>query len=191
MQGTGDRTNRSGKSRSVGDILPVVGRAAFRRFGFMQSAVVSRWPEIVGDRYAEVSAPDSIRFPTGKRGEGTLTLTVEGAFAPMLQHVSDEIVERVNRFFGYRAVSRLVLRHGVVGARRRRPVESAAKQAAPLPGDMTTSLKAIEDDGLRACLEALAVRLCETSGPPVFDNGAKSLQPVSGKPPAGHEGGRR
>src|SRR3546814_3731248 len=74
--------------------LPIlVGRAAFRRFGFVQSSVVSRWPEIVGDRYAEVSAPDSIRFPSGERDGGTLTLVVEGAFPPLLQQVTPEIIE--------------------------------------------------------------------------------------------------
>src|SRR3546814_3830567 len=50
----------------------------------------SRWPEIVGDRYAEVSAPDSIRFPSGERDGGTLTLVVEGAFASLLQQRSEE-----------------------------------------------------------------------------------------------------
>src|SRR3546814_7784348 len=77
MGGTGKhetdgQKRRSGKSRAMADIVPLVGRAAFRRFGFVQSSVVSRWHEIVGDRYAEVSVPESIRFPQGKRGEGTL-----------------------------------------------------------------------------------------------------------------------
>src|SRR3546814_8664093 len=75
---TGGGKQRTGRSRAMADIMPVVGRAAFRRFGFVQSSVVSRWPEIVGDRYAEVSAPDSIRFPSGERDGGTLTLVVEG-----------------------------------------------------------------------------------------------------------------
>src|SRR3546814_4369595 len=115
---TGGGKQRTGRSRAMADIMPVVGRAAFRRFGFVQSSVVSRWPEIVGDRYAEVSAPDSICFPSGERDGGTLTLVVEGAFAPLLQQVTPAIIERVNRFFGYRAVSRVVLRHGRSEERR-------------------------------------------------------------------------
>ena len=54
----------------------------FKRFGFVQGAVVSRWAEIVGERYAKVSTPESIRFPRGKKSGGTLTLNVEGAHAP-------------------------------------------------------------------------------------------------------------
>lgn len=174
MGGTGKRSKdgqngRTGRSRAMADIVPLVGRAAFRRFGFVQSSVVSRWAEIVGDRYAEVSAPESIRFPQGERGGGTLTLLVEGAFAPMLQQVTPEIIERVNRFFGYRAVGRVSLRHGLVErARKRRAASHQAAESQPLPADMTMSLKAIEDDGLRACLESLAHRVCASEGPPVF-----------------------
>lgn len=159
---------RSGKSRAVADIVPLVGRAAFRRYGFMQSAVVSRWPEIVGDRYADASAPESIRFPQGERGNGMLTLIVEGAFAPMLQQVTPEIIDRVNRFFGYRAVARITLKHGMVAKRRRQ--RKAVVPDVPLPADMTSSLRAIGDDSLRASLESLARRVCASDGPPVFDN---------------------
>lgn len=173
MGGTGKHNNgeqksRSGKSRAMADIVPMVGRAAFRRFGFVQSSVVSRWHEIVGDRYAEVSAPESIRFPQGQRDQGTLTLTVEGAFAPMLQQVTPEIIDRVNRFFGYRAVARVTLHHGVVAGRRRKA--KAVESKTPLPEEMNSSLRAITDDGLRACLESLARRVCASDGPPVFDN---------------------
>ncbi|MES2755100.1 MAG: DUF721 domain-containing protein, partial [Pseudomonadota bacterium] len=92
---------RGGRARAVSELLPDVGRAAFRRFGFVQSSIVSRWAEIVGPRYAAVSTPESIRFPVGARANGTLTLTVGGAHSVTIQHVIPEIVERVNRFFGY------------------------------------------------------------------------------------------
>ena len=41
--------------------------STFKRFGFVQGAVVSRWAEIVGERYAKVSTPESIRFPDRAR----------------------------------------------------------------------------------------------------------------------------
>ena len=50
---------RGGRARSAGDIVGQVGGVAFKRFGFIQGAVVSRWPEIVGERYAKVSSPES------------------------------------------------------------------------------------------------------------------------------------
>jgi len=149
---------RSLRARSVADMLPDVGRAAFRRFGFVQSSVVSRWREIVGDRYASVSSPESIRFPAAKRAGGVLTLVVEGAHAPMMQHVAPVIVERVNRFFGYEAVERVQFKQGLVQiARSNRRAEARAEPSLrPIPAELGDSLRAIADPELRACLEGLA-----------------------------------
>jgi hypothetical protein len=146
---------RSRRARPVSEMLPAIGGAAFRRFGFVQSSVVSRWKEIVGDRYAGVSAPESIRFPAGKRSGGVLTLVVEGAHAPMIQHVVPVIIERVNRFFGYGAVERVQFRQGVVKLARAKP-RVAPPSLRPIPADLGDSLREIVDPELRACLEALA-----------------------------------
>jgi hypothetical protein len=143
---------RSNRSRAVAELLPDVGRAAFRRFGFVQSAVVTRWAEIVGERQARVSAPESIRFPHGERANGVLTLTVAGAHATMMQHIAPEIVERVNRFFGYAAVARLVIRQGDV----KRPVRAAPPAVRPVPVELGESLRTIADPELKAVLESLA-----------------------------------
>ena len=144
---------RSMRARPVSELLPDVGRAAFRRFGFVQHSVVSRWAEIVGERYAEVSAPESIRFPPGQRAEGVLSLVVSGAHAPMMQHIAPEIVERVNRFFGYTAVARLHIRHGTVD---RREAATPLPELAPITEEMGESLRGIMDPELKAVLEALA-----------------------------------
>jgi len=150
--------------RSVADLIPDIGQAAFKRFGFVQSAVVSRWGEIVGARYADVSTPESIRFPAGKRSDGVLSLVVEGAHAPMMQHVAPAIVERVNRFFGYAAVGRVTIRQG---AARRAPEPKRAPQSLrAVPADLGDSLRAITDPELRECLTSLAGALAASSGVP-------------------------
>jgi len=154
---------RQNRSRAVAELLPAVGGAAFRRFGFVQSAIVSRWPEIVGEKWASASAPESIRFPPGQKSEGVLTLTVRGAHAPMMQHVAPEIVERVNRFFGYAAVAKLTIRQGEV-AKRRAP--AAPPSLRPVPADMGEGLKGIADPELRAVLESLAAGVAATRGIP-------------------------
>lgn len=156
------------RARAVSDIVPNVGRAAFRRFGFVQSSVVSRWREIVGERYAGVSAPESIKFPPGRRSEGVLTLVVEGAHAPMMQHVAPVIIERVNRFFGYPAIQRVAFRQGIVKVAAAR-TRTAPPSIRPLPSDMGDSLRAIEDPELRAVLESLARGVAASEGPAMTD----------------------
>jgi hypothetical protein len=164
--GTGKKAEaapRANRARAVSDMLPSVGGAAFRRFGFVQSSIVSRWCEIVGERYARVSAPESIRFPPGKRAAGVLTLVVEGAHAPMMQHVAPVIVERVNRFFGYPAIERVQFRQGVVQIAKAKP-RLAPPSLRPLPAELGDSLRAIADPELRACLESLAQGVAASGG---------------------------
>ena len=156
---------RSNRARAVSELLPDVGRATFRKFGFVQHSIVSRWAEIVGERYARVSAPESIRFPQGKRAEGVLSLVVTGAYAPTMQHVGPEIVERVNRFFGYPAVARLAIRHGEV----RRPQKTAPPPPPkPLSETMGESLRGIADPELKAVLEALAAGVVASEEKPAI-----------------------
>lgn len=161
-----DETPRGGRARSVSEMLGDVGRASFRKFGFVQHAIVSRWGEIVGTRYAGVSAPESIRFPQGKRANGTLTLTVAGAHATMMQHVAPEIVERVNRFFGYPAVDRVVIRQGQVARAPARPAPQP--ELKPVPVELGDSLRAVSDPELRAVLESLARGIATSEAVPVL-----------------------
>ncbi len=153
------RRPRGGEARSVSDLMPEIGRAAFRRFGFVQSSVVSRWDEIVGARYAAVSAPESIRFPVGKKADGTLELVVEGAHATMMQHVVPEIIERINRFFGYSAVAKVKMRQGIVAKPVGKRTATAAPMLKPVPMELGESLRNIADPELFAVLESLAQSL--------------------------------
>lgn len=147
---------RGGPARAVADLVPQIGRAAFRRFGFIQSSVVTRWPEIVGERHARVCSPESIRFPPGEKAEGILQLVVMPAHAPLIQHVIPEIMDRVNRFFGYKAVARVKLRQGAVKPPSADKARTAPPSLKPIPMELGDSLRDIGDPELRSVLESLA-----------------------------------
>jgi len=156
---------RVGAPRRIADLMPAIGAAAFRKFGFVQSSIVTRWAEIVGPHYATISEPESIRFPAGKKAGGTLQLTVMSGHAPMIQHVLPDIMERVNRFFGYAAVAKIAMKQGMVQPREpeRRPPPANLK---PIPVELGDSLRDIGDPELRAVLESLAQGLANSSGLP-------------------------
>ena len=147
---------RGGPAKPVAELVPQIGRAAFRRFGFVQSSVVTRWPEIVGERHARVCMPESIRFPLGEKTGGILQLVALPAHAPLIQHVIPEIIERVNRFFGYQAVARVKLRQGAVQPPRAEAPRAAPPSLKPIPLELGDSLRDIGDPELRAVLESLA-----------------------------------
>jgi hypothetical protein len=154
---------RSGRARAAGELIGDVGGQSFRRFGFVQHSIVSRWGEIVGQRYSKVSSPESIKFPAGKKAGGVLTLLVDGAHAPLIQHLTPMIVDRVNRFFGYAAINRIVFRQGKPPAAAPRPERP---QLRPVPKELGEGLREIADPELRHCLESLAAQIVASSGPP-------------------------
>ena len=172
-----DEAPRSCRARSAGELVGAAGDPSFRRFGFVQGSIVSRWAEIVGERYARVSSPESIRFPAGKKAGGALTLMVDGAHAPLIQHLTPMIVERVNRFFGYAAINRIVFRQG-------RPPLPAARPARPdlrpVPNELGEGLREIADPELRACLESLAAQIAASSGPPSVDEVVEPIPAIKG-----------
>ena len=170
-----DESPRRGHARACGDLVGDIAGTTFKRFGFVQGAVVSRWAEIVGERYARVSTPESIRFPAGKKAGGTLTLAVEGAHAPLMQHLGPLIIERVNRFFGFEAVAKVAFRQGrapKADARPERPPTAA------VPKELGEGLRQIADPELRTVLESLAGKLAGSRGAPAVDNIATTSIPI-------------
>jgi hypothetical protein len=71
---------------------------------------------------------------------GTLAVRVEGAYAIELQHLAPIVMERVNRYFGWRCVGRIAIRQGPVTPRAAPPrviepetaaVEEVAQELGP------------------------------------------------------------
>jgi hypothetical protein len=128
-------------------------------------------------RYAKVSSPESIRFPHGRKTGGILTLLVQGAHAPLMQHLAPLIIERVNRFFGYEAVAKVGYRQGTPLPQ---PAAPKRPELRPVPREIGEGLREIADPELRACLESLAASLSASNGPPEIEPSKSDPIPLSG-----------
>ena len=126
----------------------------------------SRQARSSGSAISRRPSPNSLG--TGRKSSGVLTLLVEGAHAPLMQHLTPLIVERVNRFFGYEAINRIVFRQGRMRQPAPKPVRPALR---PVPKELGEGLRQIADPELRACLESLASRLSVSNGPPLVERG--------------------
>ena len=155
---------RSRRPRRVADLVPAIGGQAFRRFGFTQSVIVERWAEIVGERYARHSRPESLSLGRGKTAGGVLKVAVSGAVAPMLAHVEPQVIERCNRLLGAGVVARVQLRQIDIDAPARVVPPPPPVELSP---ETRSTLRAVADPQLRASLESLAQALSATRGPPV------------------------
>jgi hypothetical protein len=85
-----------------------------------------------------------------------LVLRVEGPAAIEVQHLSNVILERVNRFFGWRAVERLALRQAPLRRRSKPPRREIDPQAAAA---VAATLGKVEDEPLRAALGRLGAAI--------------------------------
>lgn len=128
----------------------------FARQGFASTELVARWPEIVGADIAAHSEPEKIKWPRREDLDpepATLVLRVEGPMALEIQHQSGAILERVNQFFGWKAVGRLSLRQAPLSGSRRRKAP-----APPDPGAvaaLAAGMPDIADEALRGALARL------------------------------------
>ena len=149
----------SAKPLSV--LLKDVFSDAYAKQGFAARELVTRWAEIAGPHIAAHSEPLKMQWPRPVEGQpqepATLVLRVEGPMALEIQHSSDVILERVNRFFGWHAVGRLTIRQAPL-TRRGGPVRPRAPDAKAVARE-AENLKDVEDDELRAALARLGATI--------------------------------
>jgi hypothetical protein len=74
--------------------------------GLVQIDLLADWKEIVGETLAPYTLPQKIDFKKGATDNGVLLLAVrDGAFSLEVAHRKTTIIEKINTFFGYRAVA--------------------------------------------------------------------------------------
>ena len=122
-----DHTQRRG-IHALASMLPKVTAPIFKSRGFAEAGILTDWPAIVGPHLARHTMPEKIAFARGARSAGTLHIVTESAFAPELQHLEPQVIERINGYFGYGAVARLTIHHGRV---TQAPIDAARPASRP------------------------------------------------------------
>ena len=130
-------------ARQVGALIPALVRPAFRRRSPATAQVLADWVAIVGPAIAAVTVPR-------KLFAGTLAIGCSGPMALELQHLSGELISRINLYLGQVAVTRLrfVQDHLAVVKPRPSPRPQAVAEAR-------AAVAGLPKDDLRDALEAL------------------------------------
>jgi hypothetical protein len=141
--------------RTIGSSVGRLARPALKARGFAAADILAKWRVVVGDTLADRTAPERLVWPTGRSDGAVLKLRVAPGFAPEVQHLAPLIVERINTFYGYKAIARLGLSQGPL------PKPPAPPRSPPRPLDpeeqarLDGLLGEIQDAGLRASLARL------------------------------------
>ena len=153
--------NKPRPARTLAELTSGFLTESFKKQGFAATELVTRWPAIVGPEIGAQAEPIKLQWPRAIDGEpaepATLVLRVEGPAAVEIQHQSNVILERINRFFGWQAVGRIALRQAPLtrkAARRPAPATDPAAVAR-----VAGTLGAVGDDDLRMALARLGAAI--------------------------------
>ncbi len=154
-RGAQDTPRRAGL-RALAVTLPKVTRRVLGQRGFAEGGLAAEWPGIVGVEIAARCRPGRLAFArAAERREGTLTLRVEAPFALEIQHLAPQLIERINGYFGYRAVARIKLQQVPLAARRHADAPPAPPLSPAQEAALESRLAGVEDPDLRAALGRL------------------------------------
>ncbi|MHA1601215.1 MAG: DUF721 domain-containing protein [Alphaproteobacteria bacterium] len=147
---------RRGGMRPLAASLPAITRRVLGRRGFAEGGLIAEWPSIVGAAIAGRCQPAKLSLARpGRRQDGALKLRVEPGFALELQHLTPQIIERVNGHFGYAAIARLTLQQGPLNLSRRQPPPPARPLGAAEEAELRRQVATVEDEDVRGALERL------------------------------------
>lgn len=157
-------------AKAVGSFVPGLTKKSFEKFGFATAQLITDWPTVAGPDVARFTVPERIRWPRLPMGgddesEGgraaTLMLRVDPARALDVEYKRAQLIERINVYFGYRAVADIRIVQGAVDAS-----PSAGKSEAPglrprpagkpAPGRVEAAAAALDDVADERLRQALA-----------------------------------
>lgn len=167
---TGRRPRRA--LRAVSSFVPGIVKAVFRAHGFPSAALLTDWPEIAGADLASFTRPEKIVWPrrneaddlaaepgsskSARRG-ATLVLRAEGPRAVEVQFMAAQLLERINGYFGYGAITELrIVQAPIGGGKSRREAKKPAMREPP-----SEPVAGIENPGLGRALGRLGARVAK------------------------------
>ncbi len=116
--------------------------------------LITQWHDITAGLGCETCRPTDLKFPRGKNSGATLTVTTSSSHAFTLQHITPQIIARINQFFGYSAIDKVVFSHQSAIATSGK-ISSYKKPNPDKLRNLEIKLKNITDEEMKKALVAL------------------------------------
>ncbi|MDF2365795.1 DUF721 domain-containing protein [Sneathiella sp.] len=145
--------------RAIASLIGKSSKAALIKRGFAQADILNQWSAIVGPNLANYSSPEKFSYSRQGNKDATLRIRVAPGWAPEFQHFEPLVIERINSFFGYRAVARLQL----IQAPVKKPEIQKPAPSLPLTESqkvwIETILSDVSEPDLKKRLESVATSM--------------------------------
>ena len=121
MTNTPLKSNRKYKPMKISDSLRGINQKFLYKFGKLDYIIHAKWAEIVGSFFVQHSEPrkiSSILQSTNEKGEAIyekyLHVNVTPSAAVEFQHFQNKIIEKINSFFGYKAIKGIIIHQKII-----------------------------------------------------------------------------
>ncbi len=125
----------------------------FQKHGFAAASIILDWPIIVGDAFAQLCTPEKIAFPPQKKREGRLHVIASSAVAAEIAFYESQILDKINRYFGYPAVIKIVVKHTTL---KKKPLKAHSRKEISAE-HVASQVQNIQDKQLQQALLDLGV----------------------------------
>ena len=164
MKFNNKESKRTYVPKKIGETLANVNKNYSNRFGKIEFLILSKWTQIVGSFFADHSEPDKISRISEEFNEfdepiykNFLHVRVSPAAAVEFQHYKGTIIEKINSFFGYKAITDLRLQQNFIPEKKIVRNEDVTNQA--ISEEEETSIKSEIDNIKNKDLEKSIVNL--------------------------------
>ena len=121
MNKKSEGSKRTFVPKKIGESLKKINKNFSYKFGKIEYLVHSKWNQIVGPFFADHSEPIKISSVQKGMNENNekiisnyLLVNVSPAAAIEFQHFKDKIIEKINSYFGYKAIEDLKIQQNYV-----------------------------------------------------------------------------
>ena len=121
MSNKSEGSKRAFVPKTIGESLQNITKQFSNKHGKIEYLILSKWPQIVGSFFADHSEPEKINrvpYEENEMGETTyrnfLNVKVSPAAAVEFQHFKDKIIEKINSYFGYKAITDIRLQQNFI-----------------------------------------------------------------------------
>ena len=107
------QNNKESKSyvqglRPFGNTLPRGIKGILKKNGYNYSEIINKWNFLVGQDISNCCYPKSIKVSQANKN-GTLVLSVERGNEINIEYSKQEIINKINSYFGYKLISKIRL----------------------------------------------------------------------------------
>ena len=134
-------------ARSVSDVVKEATKPLMSKQGKIYGALLRDWAQIVGAERAKVTRPERLHFANGEALSATLHINARPHAAPELTYAHEQMLEQCARYFGYRAIDRIIIHatHAGFTDNEATPLAPTIKPsvAEPLPESVPHEMRAV------------------------------------------------